>query len=111
MTRRVQLEQSTLSVKHNLAGRGEETLALPEVNVTDGSWHWARLARDGKRFRLTLDGGGLNRTALSSEGEYRILDVDPAGGISVGGFLQRPGLSHPVLSNFQGTSTTTGSDW
>ena len=46
-------------------GRGEEIVKLGDRNVTDGQWHSVRVKRDGKRFKMILDGGGVPGTMVS----------------------------------------------
>ena len=70
---RIYIAKSILSLKHNLGGRGEEILQLESRNVTDGQWHSVRVMRDGKRFKMFLDGGGERGTMVSKIGSDAFL--------------------------------------
>ncbi|XP_063724486.1 neural-cadherin-like isoform X3 [Symsagittifera roscoffensis] len=99
---RIYIAKSILSLKHNLGGRGEEILQLESRNVTDGQWHSVRVMRDGKRFKMFLDGGGERGTMVySSEGTLRLLQIDPES-IMIGGYISETSGEYDVTSNFQG---------
>ena len=51
-----QVVQSRLRMRIDL-GSDDRMLALPDVNVSDGLWHTARMRRWGNQAVLQLDGG------------------------------------------------------
>ncbi|XP_066938449.1 neural-cadherin-like isoform X1 [Macrobrachium rosenbergii] len=87
----LEISENRLQFRFNLnALKLEENLVrLSMVNVSDGLWHSVVVKRYGTIVILTMDGGeGRNYNETSSQSNNELLDVNPQGGVTVGGRVQ-----------------------
>ncbi|XP_064094830.1 neural-cadherin-like [Macrobrachium nipponense] len=94
----LQIEDSRLLFRFNTNSHSkeEQIVQLSHVNVSDGEWHLAAVARIGVIVILSLDEGDGNwyNESYRSDSSHLLIDVDLQEGVVVGGKVRYSGVDH-----------------